>query len=457
MKKIIALFAAAMMITTAAHAEVTENKMYTGNRVINVSGVLDSEADTDSVTLVLKKGDEVGAVYETKANEDKSFRFTFKFDKNIDGYEVLVRSGKTALSYNIVQTDLLSEAVIADSEVDFIKKDTATMRISIDNRYLVDGYNYKMIVAGYDENGKLIDVSASESKTANNSGITTDRFEAGYTLESGVKSIKAFLFDDTKALIPLCSAKFKDVLRYKDKAPIEVHTGENGEKVCIALMGDSTTEGAGKATLRPGTSIERYPNEWDSEPGVYHAYDYYMSYESKDHNLDDVMDDSKLWNIERINAAKGGATLAATLPNNNFFGQYEKITKEPDILIVMGGINDDGQKNLGTADSTDNNTFYGALKTHMRKMIEEYPDTRIVFMTPIYRGEREGIGDYVTAIKEMAEVYGINVIDLYNADIRDKLKDELFDGTHPNAKGYQIIAKYVMQELQNGNIVKVVD
>ena len=104
-----------------------------------------------------------------------------------------------------------------------------------------------------------------------------------------------------------------------------------------------------------------------------------------------------------------------------------------------------------------NDTFYGALKTHMRKMIEEYPNTRIVFMTPIYRGEREGIGDYVTAIKEMAEVYGITVIDLYNADIRDELKDALFDGTHPNAKGYQIIAKYVMQELQNSNIVKVVD
>ena len=457
MKKMIALFAAAMTITAAAHAEVTENKIYTGNSVINVSGVLDGNADTDNVTLVLKKGNEVGAVYETKANEDKTFRFTFKFDKSIDEYEVLVRCGKTALSYNIAETDLLNDAVIAGSEVDFIKKNTATMRINLDNRYLVDGYNYKMIVAGYDESGKLIDVSAAESKTADNSGITTDRFETEYALESGVKSIKAFLFDDTKTLRPLCSAKFKDVLRYKDKAPIEVHTGESGVKACIALMGDSTSEGAGKAASRPGTSIEQYPNEWDSEPGVYHAYDYYMSYESKDNNLDDVTEDSKLWNIERINAAKGGATLAATLPNNNFFGQYEKITKEPDVLIVMGGINDDGQKNLGSIDSTANETFYGALKTHMRRMIEEYPDTRIVFMTPIYRGEREGIGDYVTAIKEMAEVYGINVFDLYNANIRDELKNELFDGTHPNAKGYQIIAKYVMRELQNKNIVRVVD
>ena len=47
--------------------------------------------------------------------------------------------------------------------------------------------------------------------------------------------------------------------------------------------------------------------------------------------------------------------------------------------------------------------------------------------------------------------------DYTSKNIEYELKDALFDGTHPNAKGYQIIAKYVMQELQNSNIVKVVD
>ena len=47
--------------------------------------------------------------------------------------------------------------------------------------------------------------------------------------------------------------------------------------------------------------------------------------------------------------------------------------------------------------------------------------------------------------------------DYTSKNIEYELKDALFDGTHPNAKEYQIIAKYVMQELQNSNIVKVVD
>ena len=454
MKKIVLIFMAMMFMTLSVYAEVTENKIYTGNKVINVAGTLDANADTDNVTLVLKNGDEIGGVYETKANEDKSFGFTFKFDKNINDYEVVVRSGKNAVPCGMAETDLLSDAVTAGSEVDFIKKNLAIMRINIDNRYLVDGYGYKMILAGYDENGALINISTADTKTANVQGITTDRYEMTYDV-SKVNSVKAFLIDGMKTLRPLCAVKFKNVLLYEAKQPIEVHTGNNGEKVCIAFMGDSTTEGAGKA--KPGTSLEQYPNEWDSEPNVYHAYDYYMSYDSKDNNLDDVMLDNSLWNIERINAARGGATLASTLADNNFFGQYSKITKEPDILIVMGGINDEGQKNLGTIDSLAEDSFYGALKLHMRKMIEEYPNTRIVFMTPIYRGEREGFGNYVNAIKEIAEVYGIEVLDLYNSDIRSDLQNELFDGTHPNAKGYQIIAKYVMRELQNKNIVKVAD
>lgn len=454
MKKIVLIFMAMMFMTLSVYAEVTENKIYTGNKVINVAGTLDANADTDNVTLVLKNGDEIGGVYETKANEDKRFRFTFKFDKNINDYEVVVRSGKNAVPCGMAETDLLSDAVTAGSEVDFIKKNLAIMRINIDNRYLVDGYGYKMILAGYDENGALINISTADTKTANVQGITTDRYEMTYDV-SKVNSVKAFLIDGMKTLRPLCAVKFKNVLLYEAKQPIEVHTGNNGEKVCIAFMGDSTTEGAGKA--KPGTSLEQYPNEWDSEPNVYHAYDYYMSYDSKDNNLDYVMLDNSLWNIERINAARGGATLASTLADNNFFGQYSKITKEPDILIVMGGINDEGQKNLGTIDSLAEDSFYGALKLHMRKMIEEYPNTRIVFMTPIYRGEREGFGNYVNAIKEIAEVYGIEVLDLYNSDIRSDLQNELFDGTHPNAKGYQIIAKYVMRELQNKNIVKVAD
>ncbi len=454
MKKIVLIFMAMMFMTLSVYAEVTENKIYTGNKVINVAGTLDANADTDNVTLVLKNGDEIGGVYETKANEDKRFRFTFKFDKNINDYEVVVRSGKNAVPCGMAETDLLSDAVTAGSEVDFIKKNLAIMRINIDNRYLVDGYGYKMILAGYDENGALINISTADTKTANVQGITTDRYEMTYDV-SKVNSVKAFLIDGMKTLRPLCAVKFKNVLLYEAKQPIEVHTGNNGEKVCIAFMGDSTTEGAGKA--KPGTSLEQYPNEWDSEPNVYHAYDYYMSYDSKDNNLDDVMLDNSLWNIERINAARGGATLASTLADNNFFDQYSKITKEPDILIVMGGINDEGQKNLGTIDSLAEDSFYGALKLHMRKMIEEYPNTRIVFMTPIYRGEREGFGNYVNAIKEIAEVYGIEVLDLYNSDIRSDLQNELFDGTHPNAKGYQIIAKYVMRELQNKNIVKVAD
>ena len=85
--------------------------------------------------------------------------------------------------------------------------------------------------------------------------------------------------------------------------------------------------------------------------------------------------------------------------------------------------------------------------------MNRYPDAEIVFMTPLHRRTEsvpkadsgKVLADYVRAIKEITEFYGIPTLDLYaTSGIQPAVvgaPDTMtIDGLHPNDKGAERIA-----------------
>ena len=144
----------------------------------------------------------------------------------------------------------------------------------------------------------------------------------------------------------------------------------------------------------------------------------------------------------------------------DFVGRVEDMDADADIVVVFGGTNDfgHGDSKIGDFESRDEYTFYGAMHSLCIKLINKYPNSEIIFMTPLHRlGEDDdvnGIGlrnqrnlsGYVDIIKEVAAYYGLPVLDLFSTSGLQPKVDiikELYmpDGLHPSDKGAERIAR----------------
>ena len=102
-------------------------------------------------------------------------------------------------------------------------------------------------------------------------------------------------------------------------------------------------------------------------------------------------------------------------------------------------------------------TFSGALNTLFAGLVEQYPDSRIIALTPIQRSDRTGsndagynLEDYANCVTSIAGNYDqVDSIDLYHAPELNFSTEEassayLADGLHPNDAGQKKIAEYVL-------------
>lgn len=209
------------------------------------------------------------------------------------------------------------------------------------------------------------------------------------------------------------------------------------------FLGDSITEGA-------GTSCEenRYYNILKKKYGLKEAIGYGV----------------------------GGTRLAiqkqpsASPKYDQFFSmRADEMTEDADIVVVFGGTNDYGHGDapLGTFFDKTPYTFYGACHELYKKLIEKYPQSIIVIVTPLHRvdemnprGEGNKLEDvaplsvYVDIIKEVARYYSLPVCDLYaNSGLQPNvsvIKEKYIpDGLHPNDKGNEIIAERLGEFLKS--------
>lgn len=142
-----------------------------------------------------------------------------------------------------------------------------------------------------------------------------------------------------------------------------------------------------------------------------------------------------------------------------FLDRVEGMNEEADVVVVFGGTNDFGHGDAGLGCSTDRDeySFYGAMHSLINRLVKRYPDSIILFMTPLHRtGENSTVkGDgqrrvtlktYVDAEKEVCEYYSIPVLDLYSVSGMqpsiDVIKNKYMpDGLHPSDAGAKIIAE----------------
>lgn len=144
--------------------------------------------------------------------------------------------------------------------------------------------------------------------------------------------------------------------------------------------------------------------------------------------------------------------------DQDFISRVDGLDENADIVVVFGGTNDcgSGDAPMGTPDSLDPYTFYGACNILFTKLYERYCGKIIVFMTPLHRAgayseyEKNEMGyilyDYVKILREMTEKYSIPTLDLYKSsgiapNVPKVMQELLTDGLHPSDKGHRILAE----------------
>ena len=132
--------------------------------------------------------------------------------------------------------------------------------------------------------------------------------------------------------------------------------------------------------------------------------------------------------------------------------------KNAELIVVFGGTNDYGHGDapFGTLEDTTDATFCGAVESLIKSLKTNFPESKLVFMTPLHRenedvpSEPDGkiLKDYVDAILTICERNNVSVIDLFKInpiDVNDK--ELLPDGLHPSDKGHAVMAEVIIEEL----------
>lgn len=167
---------------------------------------------------------------------------------------------------------------------------------------------------------------------------------------------------------------------------------------------------------------------------------------------------------EVVNLGIGGSSIGRYW-NDAFVDRYRDIPEDADIIIVMGGTNDGfcaSERELGSIQTREANTFAGDLNELLSKLKEDYPEAVIVLATPLsnvlhdmLRKERDYLmpqSAFVKIMNLLADEYEIPVIDLYYSNFLNShdaavIYNFMPDGVHGNESGYRMLAEHMAAEL----------
>ena len=152
-----------------------------------------------------------------------------------------------------------------------------------------------------------------------------------------------------------------------------------------------------------------------------------------------------------VNYGQNGVSFSKTSPVNGEFA-FENVVdnyQKADLIVFMGGTND-----FGTNVSLDN--FKEAVRKVFRKLRDNNPDSKIVFITPIHRKDEDsnGIGlsllAYKSVLKEESLKHGFVLLDGYDFKIDAKNEKDcalyIYDGVHLNDKGQRMLADFIIEK-----------
>ena len=174
---------------------------------------------------------------------------------------------------------------------------------------------------------------------------------------------------------------------------------------------------------------------------------------------------AKRHGTEYLKEAVNGTTLVAG--KSSYIERLEKIDKasEFDLVICQLSTNDATRgEPLGAPSLTetpDVSTVCGAIE-HIINYVRDTFDCPVIFYTNSYY-ESENYAAMVAALHEIAELYGVGVIDLYTDTDFNEISDAkralyMADSIHPTRAGYlewwtPEIEKGVIEYLENGGFI----
>lgn len=165
----------------------------------------------------------------------------------------------------------------------------------------------------------------------------------------------------------------------------------------------------------------------------------------------------------------GGTRIARqTHPSDNprhdldFLSRVPDMSPDADVVVVFGGTNDFGHGDapFGTFADRTADTFCGAVHALFIALIEKYPASAIIVLTPMHRlGEDTPnmhgrvLRDYVEVIRQTAEYYALPVLDLFVMSgvqpavpvMREKYMP---DGLHPNDAGHVRLSHQIVRFIE---------
>ncbi len=238
----------------------------------------------------------------------------------------------------------------------------------------------------------------------------------------------------------------------------EIESQWNGKKV--AFLGDSITD-----ERQIGTTNDVFWNNLRSILGI-DAYVYGISGHRMDHIVGqgERLEKEHGQDVDAIIVFIGTNDFNGNVPLGEWYTySYEKTV-------------DDGPREVIRKHRElvfDNSTFKGKSNVVMRWLKSHYPDKQIIFLTPLHRGyarfsdsniqppesfaNESGyfIDDYISAVKEMADVWAVPVIDLCSISGLYPMEDAQApyfrntgtDRLHPGTQGHLRMAYALAYQL----------
>lgn len=210
----------------------------------------------------------------------------------------------------------------------------------------------------------------------------------------------------------------------------------------MGCLGDSITEGVGVKDLN-----NMYYNRIQKECGIRELY---------------------IDGIGGTRIARQQKASEQEIWDRYFISRVDNIDEDCDLVVVFGGTNDFGHGDapLGTPDDRTEDTFWGACHMLCEKLINRFPKSQIVFMSPLHRmtedsvfgtNKPEPVGtlyDYVEIMRTVTRKYSIPFLDMLQVGgmtPKIPIQQELYmpDGLHPNDAGHERIAARLKGFLQS--------
>lgn len=146
----------------------------------------------------------------------------------------------------------------------------------------------------------------------------------------------------------------------------------------------------------------------------------------------------------------------------SFLERLDALPTDAELVTVLGGSNDYFRGiPLGKRGDSSAYTFFGAYAQMIGRLKDRFPRAALLLMTPPHNAEeaadpREGgrrMADYAAAVRTLAGLHGLPLIDLYEesglcpADPENRAR-YCPDGTHPNDAGQRLLADAVVAGLK---------